>query len=194
MDFYEIVRNRRSTRRFKEEPVPPESLSRILDAGRWAPSGGNIQPWRFVVITDKDIKGKIAEVCTKSSSEAWRSFSKAMEGYLEKRGATPSKLYMKEIPVLVAVCYQVPERQSRDVALASAWVAIENMLLAATAEGLASCPYTTYDSKEETALKELLQVPQQYHIAAILQLGYGSAQPPPPSRKRIEEIVSYEHF
>jgi nitroreductase len=194
MDFYELVRKRRSTRRFKEEPVSAVSLGRILDAGRWAPSGGNLQPWRFVVITDEDVKGKIAEICTKSSGEAWAHFSSAMEGYLEKRGGTPNKQYMRKIPVLIVVCYEVPQRQSRDVALASAWVAIENMLLAATAEGLASCPYTTYDSKEETAIKEALQIPKEYQIAAMLQLGHGSAQPPPPKRKRIEEIVSYEHF
>jgi nitroreductase len=194
MEFYELVKRRRSTRRFKEDPVPTESLGRILDAGRWAPSGGNLQPWRFVVVTDEDVKGKIAEICTRSSSEAWAHFSTATKGYLEKRGGTPSKQYMRKIPVLIAVCYEVSQRQRRDVALASAWVAIENMLLAATAEGLASCPYTTYGSKEEIALKEALQVPEQYHVAALLQLGYGSAQLPPPTRKGIEEIVSYQHF
>ena len=174
--------------------MPTESLRRILDAGRWAPSGGNLQPWRFVVITDEDVKGKIAEICTRSSSEAWAHFSTSVERYLEKRGGTPNKQYMRKIPVLIVVCYEVPQRQSRDVALASAWVAIENMLLAATAEGLASCPYTTYDSKEEIALKEALRIPAEYHIAALLQLGYGSAQPPPPKRKGMEEIVSYQHF
>jgi len=174
--------------------VSTESLGRILDAGRWAPSGGNRQPWRFVVVTDEDVKGKIAEICTKSSKVAWAHFSTATKGYLEKRGGTPSKQYMKKIPVLIVVCYEFTQRQSRDVALASAWVAIENMLLAATAEELSSCPYTTYDPKEEIALKEALQIPQQYHIAALLQLGYGSAQPPPPKRKGIEEIVSYQHF
>jgi nitroreductase len=194
MDFYDVVHKRRSIRRFREEPVPSESLLRILDAGRWAPSGGNLQPWRFVVVTNTDLKSKIAEICTKSSSEAWARFTKATEGYLEKRGGTPNKLYMKKIPVLVAVCYEIQERQSRDVSLASAWVAIENMLLAATAEGLGSCPYTTYDSEEERALKETLQIPEHFHIAAVIQLGYGSAQPPPPSRKRIEEIVLCEHF
>jgi nitroreductase len=194
MEFYELVKRRRSTRGFKEDPVPTESLGRILDAGRWAPSGGNLQPWKFVVITDEVVKGKIADVCTRSSSEAWANFSTAMGGYLEKRGGTPNKQYMRKVPVLIAVCYEVPLRQSRDTALASAWVAIENMLLAATAEGLASCPYTTYDSKEEIALKGVLQIPEQYHVAALLQLGYGNAQPPPPTRKGMEEIISYQHF
>jgi nitroreductase len=194
MDFYDVVRNRRSTRKFKEDPVPPDVLSRILDAGWWAPSGGNAQPWRFVIVTDEDVKGKIADICTRSSSEAWAHFSSKAAAYLEQRGGTPNKLYMRKIPVLIVVCYEVLANQSRDVALASAWVAIENMLLATTAEGLGGCPYTTYDSKEETALKETLQVPQQYNIAAIIQLGYGSAHATPPSRKRIEEIVSYQHF
>jgi nitroreductase len=194
MDFYEVVRSRRSTRKFKEDRVPPESLDRILDAGRWAPSGSNLQPWRFVVVTDEDVKGKIAEICTRSSTEAWSHFPSRVTSYLEQRGGTPNKLHWSKIPVLVVVCYEVSAKQSHDVALASAWAAIENMLLATTAEGLAGCPYTTYDSREETALKEVLRVPQQFHVAAILQLGSGSTRPPPPSRKRIEEVVSYQHF
>ncbi len=81
-----------------------------------------------------------------------------------------------------------------EYALASAWAAIENMLLAATNENLAACIYTHAGRDEEEALKQVLAVPEACHIAAIIQLGYPKAIPPMPTRKKLEEIVSYEHF
>jgi len=58
MDFYEVVLKRRSTRKFKDDAVPPEALNRILEAGRWAPSAANLQPWRFIVVTSAEVKEK----------------------------------------------------------------------------------------------------------------------------------------
>lgn len=113
---------------------------------------------------------------------------------MAERGGTWDKSYMKREPVPVAVCCAVPEGMREELALASVWMAVENMLLAATAERLGSCVYTTYDSEEENALKEVLRVPEQCRLVAIVQLGYASAEPPSPSRKRLEEIVSHEHF
>ena len=56
MEFKEVVVRRRSVRRFKKEAIPKESLGRVLEAGRWAPSAGNCQPWRFLVVSDSEIK------------------------------------------------------------------------------------------------------------------------------------------
>ena len=194
MDFREVVVRRRSVRKFGEDSVPADVLGRVLEAGRWAPSAGNSQPWRFIVVKGDDVKGKIAEVCTRSSRKAWAGFSPERARYLAERGGTWDKSYMKRLPVLVAVCYSVPKGMREELALASAWMAVENMLLAATAEGLGSCIYTAYDGEEEKALMETLQVPEQYRLAIIIQLGYANAEPPSPSRKKLEEIVSYEHF
>jgi nitroreductase len=194
MDFSEVVVKRRSIRKFREDSVPVEVLTRVLDGGRWAPSAGNCQPWRFIVVRDVDVKGRIAETCTRFSRKAWAAFPPERVRYLAERGGTWDKSYMKHVPVLVAVCYGVPKGMREELALASVWMAVENMLLAATAEGLGSCVYTTYDSEEENALKEILWVPEQYRIATVIQLGYASVEPSSPSRKRLEEIVSYEHF
>ena len=194
MDFNETVIKRRSLRKFKRDAVPNEVLNRILEAGRWAPSASNLQPWHFIVVTDVNVKAKIAENCTRFSRKMWSSFKLENAKYLAQRGGTWEKSYMKTIPVLIVVCYKVSDKLGNESALASAWTAIENMLLSATAENLGSCPYTFYDSEEVIRLKETLQIPQEYRIAAIIQLGYPSSYPPTPSRKGLEEIVSYQHF
>jgi len=194
MDFVDVVLKRRSVRRFKQDEVPKDVLHRILEAGRWAPSGANLQPWRFVVISDVEVKAKIADVCTEFSRKVWENFAPETARFLAGSGGTWNKSYMRMIPVLIAVCYRVTTEPMSEYALASAWAAIENMLLAATNEALASCVYTYAFSEEERALKGIMGVPEVYHLAAIVQLGYAEAVPAVPPRKGLEEIVSYDRF
>jgi nitroreductase len=194
VDFYEVVVKRRSIRKFKEKPVPEEALNKVLEAGRWAPSAGNIQPWHFIVITNAIIKGRIAKTCTEFSRKAWANFSPETARYLAARGGSWDKSAMAKIPVLIAVCYSVRKQMREELILGSAWCAIENMLLAATAEGLGSCIYTFYGLEEEKQIKEILGVPENHRIAALIQLGYSAAEPPKPSRKALKEIVSYQHL
>ena len=101
---------------------------------------------------------------------------------------------MKEIPVLVVVCYELPEKMRDELVLGSVWMAVENMLLAATDEGLGSCVYTFLNRKEEDELKQILRGDQKDRIACMIQLGYSRTSPISPSRKQLSEIVSYEHF
>lgn len=194
MDLYEAIAKRRSIRKFREEPVPEEALKRILEAGRWAPSAGNTQPWHFIVVTKVDIKQRIVKIFTEFSRKTWAEFSSERARYLAARGGSWDKSSMAKVPVLVAVCYGLVEGVRAELVLASVWAAVENMLLAATAEGLGSCIYTFYNIEEENMIKKLLDVSENYRIAAIIQLGYAAAEPPAPSRKALEEIVSYQHF
>jgi len=194
MDFYEVVLKRRSIRKFKDDKVAREVLNKILEAGRWAPSGANLQPWKFIVITDPWVKAKIADTCTKYSKEVWRIFTPEIAKFLAGRGGTWNKSSMKSIPILITVCYQATDEPKSEYALASTWAAIQNILLAAANENLASCIYTHACLEEEKALKQILAIPDAYHLAAIIQLGHPKAIPPTPPRKKLEEIVSYEHF
>ncbi len=99
---------------------------------------------------------------------------------------------MKDIPVLIAVCYKYSENIRDDLILGSVWMAAENMLLAATDEELGSCVYTFLNRREENELKKILHTNQQDRIACIIQLGYTKARPISPSRKQISEITSYD--
>lgn len=194
MEFSEAVLRRRSVRRFESKDVADDKVLKVLEAGRWAPSAGNIQPWRFVVVTDSGVKQDIAEVCTEFSRNAWKKFPPKRARYLAERGGSWNKSRMAKVPVLVVVCYEILENTREELLLASAWAAVENMLLAAAADGLGSCVYTTFDDEEEAKLKEVLGVPPAYRIATIIQLGYADGAVATPQRKKLEEIVSYQHF
>ncbi len=194
MKFKEVVIKRRSVRKFKKDAIPGESLGNVLEAGRWAPSAGNCQPWHFLVVTDREIKAKIASSCTSFSKEHWKKFSPARARYLAARGGSWDKSYMRDIPILVAVFYRLPENMSGELVLGSVWMAVENMLLAATDKGLGSCVYTFLNRNEENKLKRILNASQRDRIACIVQLGYAKTEPTPPRRKQLSEIVSYEHF
>jgi len=165
-----------------------------LDAARWAPSAGNTQPWHFIVITEANIKQKIADVCTRYSRKHWEKFPPEIAHYLSARGGSWDKSTIVKIPVLIAVCYELPKGMHHELILGSIWAAIENMLLAATAEGLGSCIYTFYNKEEKDQIKRILHVPKKYGIAAIIQLGYAATHPPPPIRKPLKEIVHQQYF
>lgn len=194
MDFDEVIVKRRSVRRFKEDKVPENVLNRILETARWAPSGANLQPWKFIVVTRSEAKARIADTCTDYSKEVWKGFTPETVRFLSSKGGTWDKSYMKEVPILLAVTYKVTHEPTSEVALASTWTAIQNVLLAATNENLAACIYTHANIEEERNLKHILAVPNAYRLAAIIQIGYPKAIPKAPPRKTLEELVSYEHF
>jgi nitroreductase len=146
------------------------------------------------VITDSDVKEKLAAVFTEFSRKAWAGFPSERTRYLGLRGGTWYKSKMSKIPILIAVCYEPQGKVREELIVSSVWASIENMLLAATSDGLGSCIYTFYSGEEEERVKTILRVPKQNRIAAVIQLGFAATIPPAPSRKALEEIVSYEHF
>jgi nitroreductase len=194
MEFKELITKRRSIRKFKKDAVPEKLLKNILEACRWAPSAGNSQPWHIIVVTENDVKTRIAETCTKYSREHWKKFPPEHARYLAARGGTWNKSYMKDVPVLLGVTYKSEKGFRNELALGSAWIAVENMMLAITDEDLASCVYTFLNRREENKIGRLLRVPRTHGIACMLQVGYAEGEPPKPSRKELEEIISYQHF
>jgi len=194
LEFKEVLKKRRSNRKFLSDGIPKESVVNILEAGRWAPSAGNCQPWRFIIVSASKTKNAIAQNCTKFSKEHWKRFSPERARYLAARGGSWDKSCMKEVPVLIVVSYRLSEGVRDELVLGSVWMAVENMLLAATDEGLGSCVYTFLNREEEEDLKEILHGNQMDRIACMIQLGYSKGEPESPSRKPIVEIVSYEHF
>jgi len=166
MDVFEAIVGRRSVRRYKPDPVPKKLIEKILDAARWAPSGGNIQPWKFVVISDK----KILEVVRKVSP-----------GYL---GATP---------LAILVCsdrekeYMVGGALGRDyLSVADCSMAVENMLLAAHALGLGTCVVKSFS---RIAVKEMLEIPEGIEPELLVIVGYTAHAPTPPARIPLAQMA-----
>jgi nitroreductase len=171
MDVYEAIHNRKSIRAYAETPVPKETLERILEAGRVAPSAANRQPWHFIVVTD---------------SEKRKVISKG-----------PFAKFVTESPVVIVGCGDT--RASPKWYMVDVSIALENIVLAATCEGLGTCWIGGFVEEE---VKRLLEIPENFKIVALLSVGYPREKldigrtilKVVHKRKSLQEIVSQEKY
>lgn len=151
MEVYEAIKKRRTIRRFKQDPIPAAVLEKLVEAGRLAPSGGNLQPWEFIIVSEKEMVDRVFPTL------AWA-------GYLAPHGTPPEG----RRPVAYIVVLQDKKIKaftpSADLA-----AAIENIILLGVAEGLGSC---WIGSIQREKLAEILAIPDQYHIDSVVALGY----------------------
>lgn len=169
MELMSIIVGRRAVRRFREEPIPLEHLKKILEAGIWAPSGSNIQPWEFILVTGNDTIEKI------------KLISPGLFGI-------PSAL------IVLCINKKRAEKGGRageSTALMDVSMAAQNMMLMAYSLGIGSCPIVSFN---KMALKELLDVPEYVEPVLIISLGYPEFWPKPPKRRSLKEVVHVEKF
>jgi nitroreductase len=159
MDMFELVRTRRSIRRYKKEAVPEDLLEKILEAGRWAPSASNSQPWKFIILRDRKIREEVAK-------------------------ATTYGKFLADAPLGIAV---VIDPQASTHPVEDGAIATQNMLLASHALGLGACWIGAYGSVYEATVSELLRIPKGKRVLSILAIGY-PAESPRSSRKELEEL------
>jgi nitroreductase len=164
-ELLEFLLTRRSIRQFKPDPIPDETLLKVLDVSRYAPSAGNRQPWVFVVVKDDEVKKKLAEV---------------------HRGATP--LLGAPIGVVVA-CDKNASPVSYQVDCANATMYI---LLAAHALGLGAVWLQALRNVED--IQKLLNLPENIVPVAIVALGFPAEKPLARPRKPLEEITYVDKF
>lgn len=171
MDTFEAIQKRHSIRAYEPTPVPEEKLMKILEAGRLAPSAGNIQPWHFIVVRNAEKRKRLAKA-------RWAKF-------------------LAEAPVVIVGCGDQkasPKWFTVDVA-----IAMENIVLAATSEGLGTCWVGSFNEDE---VKKLLKIPEKYRVIALLAVGYpreklnftGKILHLMRRRKKLSDIVSFEEF
>lgn len=167
--FFDIVKKRRSIRAFEDKQVPSDLINKIIDAARWAPSGLNLQPWRFIVVKDRKIKKQVTAIYASAR---------------KKLGLYKQDTSFVENPALIFVLSdkKVP------YATLSVFLAIENIVLAATALNLGSVVMTAICA-EENKLRKLLKVPSKYKIEALVPVGYSAEKPKPKPRKSLKEII-----
>jgi nitroreductase len=152
----EIIKKRRSIRRFRQKVIPAGILEKMVEAARMAPSGSNLQPWEFIVVNEKPMVDKVF------STLAWA-------GYLGKEGPpAEGKKPTAYIVMLNNNNIKKPPPQ-RDFGAAA-----ENILLTATEEGIGSC---WIGSVERKKLAEILKIPQNYEIDSVIALGYPDETP-----------------
>jgi len=173
LDFYKVIRTRRSVRSFKKEPIPDEVLNRVLDTARVAPSGGNRQPWKFILVKDERLRQRMVAACN-------------------------DQKFMMDAPLIVVACGQkLPINRGGYMGemsiLLDVSIAFTHLILAARAEGLGTCWIGAFNNKE---IKKLLKVPNEYEVVAATPLGYPSTDvfTNPGNRKNLDEIVSLNKF
>jgi nitroreductase len=169
MDFTELVRRRYSVRAYKRDPVPEAVLARILEAARLAPSAANRQPFRIMVIRT--------------------------EGRREELGRLYQRAWFVEAPLVVAVVSLPAEawvrRDGKSYADVDAAIAMDHLVLAATAEGLGTCWVGAFDP---AAAREVLALPPGVEPIAFSPLGYPADQAPERKRKDLAELVRRERW
>ncbi len=212
--LYEVMRCAPSTRRFTDEPIPREVLERVLDNARFAPSGGNRQGWRVIVITDRDTRRRLRELYEPHWMEYTRRTGARQAIEAGEAGGLPAgRLRMlrnadefahrfDEVPVHLVPCVQLSALAITDAELdrpsivggASIYPFVQNMLLALRHEGLGAA-FTTLLVPAEAEVRELLAIPEEMALAGHIAAGY-RADPWPRqlSRKPVSEFAFGERY
>jgi len=171
MDVYEAIRTRRSVRAYRPDPIPEEVLQRVLDAARVAPSAGNGQPTRLVLVTEAEARQTLARMCGNQG-------------------------FIAEAPVVVVACGLRMNLRSGEPelrVLIDGSIAVDHLTLAARAEGLGTCWIGVVGSQE---IKQYLGLPDDTDIVGVTPLGYpkGEAFRKPGKRIALEEFVRRERW
>lgn len=200
-ELLELMRSRRSVRRFSNEPVADELVEQLVEAARWAPSAGNQQAWRVLYVDDRErigamgdaVRARVEEV----RSDLRPSATAQMSGYLD------SFLTFTGAPIVLAFIHRAgvdliqAARRSREkttgvepeaYSLASAAAAIENLLIAAHALGLGAC-WMTGPLLAEQEMSSILKVPRSWRLTALIPVGWPAEAPQPPPRRSLERLL-----
>ena len=169
MTVTEAIQNRYSVRSYLDKPVEEDKLARVLEAARLAPSAGNRQEWRFVVVRDAETRAKLME-------------------------AANGQAFVGQAPVVIAACAEGEQHVMTcgqlsypiDVA-----IALEHIALQATEEGLGTCWVGAF---KEDEVKKVLGIPEGVRVVEIMPLGYPAGAAPAKRRAGLEEIVKWEKW
>ncbi|MEM2913095.1 MAG: nitroreductase family protein [Candidatus Bathyarchaeia archaeon] len=173
LDIFNLFKSRRSIRSFTSEDITNEDLEKILEAARWAPSAGNIQPWEFIIIRKPETKREIAK-------------------------AALNQTFIEEAPVVIVVCanearssWTYGSRGANLYCIQDTAAAIENILLATCALDLGACWVGAFYEDE---VRRILKIPRGLRPVAIIPMGHPAEKPSPPHKRALREMVHYENF
>ena len=164
MDLFEAIEKRTSVRSYSDKPVSKDLLEKLVDAGRRAPTGRNVQPWEFIVFTGLDKRQRIAKIT---------NFGK----------------FLAETPACIAVY-----SQDTKYFLEDGCAAVENILLAATALGLGSCWIAGDKKPYVKDIDSILGVPDGYKLVALLAIGYSKKTVTATEKRPLENVIHWEQF
>ena len=169
MELKEVIKNRKSIRDYEDKPIPEDKLLRVLESARLAPSGGNRQEWKFIIVRDSQRRQKLAQ---------------AAEG----------QTFVGKAPVVIAAVATQPTPMMICGVPAYAVdlsIAVDHITLAAVDEGLGTCWIGAFSQE---ATRKILNVPAKHKIVALMPLGFPKEPGRPKNRKPLNEIICYETF
>jgi nitroreductase len=202
-EFLDLARKRRSIRKFKPDPVPDEYIEKILEAGRWAMSGANAQPWEFIVIKDQETKNKLAEIKKRDWEMTYITELTRLPEYRKPRalGKSSPDMLFNTAPVIIATVGDMRTMQASTLPGRFFEVHIydHNMAnvtqmihLAAAALGL-SAQWVSIDLATEEEIKPILGIPHVLRLFTLIPIGYAAYQPT-PYRRELSELVHHEKY
>ena len=208
MELYDAMSTLRAVRRLRPDPIPEEVIDRVLTAATWAPTGGNVQPWRIVAVRDPAKKQALEDLYRPRWQAYVPGYRKRMEGMAPDDAATSQRAlnagdylaeHMHEAPLIAVFCYNpgimavTDKDQPRTsvVGGGSVYPAVQNLLLAARNEGL-GCVLTTLLCMDEPAVKELLGMPEDWYTCAHVPIGYPVGGGHGSIRRRSRAQMVYE--
>lgn len=181
MKFIELIKLRQSDRKYQSNPIEADTLNRCLEAARLAPSASNSQPWTFVVVTDPDLKEKVAH----------QTFDKVV---------TFNK-FVVQAPAMVVMVLEKPKLVTRiggaiksmQYPMIDIGIAAEHFCLQAAEEGIGTCMLGWFNEKP---IKQLLNIPQKKSIGLIISVGYTPEgyRLRDKTRKKFSEVVKYNSY
>ena len=205
MNVKDAISKRRSIRRFKPDPVPDELILQLLESARLAPSGSNTQPWRFIVVKDAETRQKLQSasynqrhigqapviIACCADIKAFGEFPERVEELIPA-GALPEKTREVFVPSLKKGGMSADIKWHLLIAATgNTDIAIEHMALQAVELGLGTCWVRWFDDNK---VKEILEIPKNIEIIALLPIGYPAEEPPQRPRFDLDKIVYYEKY
>jgi nitroreductase len=167
VDILSLLKSRRSIRLYQDKPVPQDLLLQILEAGRWAPSGVNLQPWHFIVVTDAETRKRIGEAA---------------------RFLFIKSSHVENAPVILVLGFDTRKGKygRYDTTLAGG-----NMMTMATSIGLGTCWVGAFDRRK---VKEILEIPDPIEVIGLITLGYPDEKAEMVPRIELEKIIHWESW
>lgn len=173
MDIFEAIEGRRSIRAFMNVEISAEVVEKLIEAARWAPSAGNIQPWEFIIVRKAELKKQLARAALDQS-------------------------FISKAPAVIVVCadeYRSSQgygaRGSTLYCLQDTAAAVQNIHLAAYSLGLGTCWIGAFREEE---VKRIIRIPDGVRPVALIPVGYAAESPSPRRRRQTSQIIHYETF
>jgi len=179
MDLLEAIKGRRSARKYKPDPVPEETLQKVMEAVRWSPSWANTQCWEAIVVKDPKIKSELATALPKTN---------------------PALSSMLDAPIVIVLCGKKGVsgfKKGEAATVKGDWlmfdtgISMQTLCLTAYSLGLGTVVVGMFDHKKA---EEILGVPQNVEVVAITPLGYPAAEGTAPKRKELSDFVFHDKY